>query len=63
MTIHQKTPKPYFESRFFMSEIVRFFFSFKNINLGDNFLLKTSVKFHNRTDINTDSIKKSQYIS
>ena len=43
MTVHQKVPKSYYQSRFSWSNINKkiIFFSFKNTNLGDHFLLGT----------------------
>ena len=45
MTVHQKVPKSYFQSQFWMSKINRIFSKkkklSKNINLGDHILWKT----------------------
>ena len=44
MTVCQKVPKSYFQRQFWMSKINRIFSKKilpKNINLGDNYLLKT----------------------
>ena len=38
ITVHQKVPKSYFQSQFWMSRINWIFFNF--INLGDHYLLK-----------------------
>ena len=40
MTFRQKVPKSFFQGRFWKSKIDIYIFSFKNINLGDHFLLK-----------------------
>ena len=42
MTVHQKVPNLYFQSKFWMSEINQIFKKIsKNINSGDHYLLKT----------------------
>ena len=68
MTVCQKVPKSYFQSQFWMSKINRFFSKkklSKNINLGDHYLLKTSLT--ERTKIyffikSAVSLKKSLYV-
>ena len=44
MAVHQKVPKSYFQSQFWISKINQIFSKknlSKNINLGDHYLLKT----------------------